>query len=76
MHYSGEKQCFVLACNNSKRTTAVSLSEGIGFQIWPLKKNFCKIWILVGLQDFWGNIHILECYKAMDQQAAEPVEPM
>ena len=39
MHYSGEKQCFVLACNNSKRTTAVSLSEGIGFQIWPLKKT-------------------------------------
>ena len=40
------------------------------------QKNFCTIWILVGLQNFWGNFHILGCYKAMDQQAAGPVEPI
>ena len=40
------------------------------------QKNFCTIWILVGLQNFWWNFHILGCYKAMDQQAAEPVEPI
>ena len=27
-----KKNCFVLACNNSKRTTAVSLSERIGYR--------------------------------------------
>ena len=40
------------------------------------QKNSCTIWILVGLQNFWGNFHILGCYKAMDQQAAGPVEPI
>ena len=70
------KIVFRFSLQKFETTTAVSLSEGIVFQIWPLKKNFCTIWILVGLQNFWGNFHILGYYKAMDQQAAEPVEPI